>query len=243
MPGQFALLELKATIPIDIPISSFNVGDEFTLQLGHHLRTRTTAGAEVRRSIAKRRRPARSYATPGDRRRRVGVHGAEADRHGRRDDPRMNPPRLEPAACEPGPGPDPAAGVLQFEAASFTVDEFDGAVPTVAVTRTRRLARARSRATFTTSDGTATAGSDYARAERDGVLRRRRRRRRDRADPGHARPARGARRNREHDAVGAGWLRCPRRAHLGGADDPRQPSRDAERSRAVSIRPSTPTAR
>ncbi len=76
------------------------------------------------------------------------------------DDASDEPPRLEPAACEPGPGPDPEAGVLQFEAASFTVDEFGGAVPTVAITRTGGSKGAIT-ATFTTSDGTATAGSDY----------------------------------------------------------------------------------
>ncbi|HEU4688354.1 MAG TPA: Calx-beta domain-containing protein, partial [Vicinamibacterales bacterium] len=68
-------------------------------------------------------------------------------------------PRLEPEVCEAG-SPNPDAGTLQFEASTFTVDEFEGAVQTVAVTRTGGSTGAIS-ATFTTSDGTATAGSDY----------------------------------------------------------------------------------
>ena len=121
--------------------------------------TSTTAGAEGRCSIAKPRRSVRSCATLGDRRRASGSSRAWS-RPTVREDPPADPRRLEPEACEPGPGPDPAAGELQFEAATFTVGELDNAVPQVAVTRTGG-SRGAVTATFTTSDGTATAGTDY----------------------------------------------------------------------------------
>ena len=65
---------------------------------------------------------------------------------------------VEPAACAPGPGPLAAAGTLQFDAASYRIDEFSGAVSTVTVTRTGGSSGAVS-ATFTTSDGTASGGT------------------------------------------------------------------------------------
>jgi uncharacterized delta-60 repeat protein len=66
----------------------------------------------------------------------------------------------EPASCVPGPGPDPASGVLQFNAASYTVDELASAVPTITVTRTGGSSGSVT-ATFATSDGTAVGGTDY----------------------------------------------------------------------------------
>lgn len=65
-----------------------------------------------------------------------------------------------PAACLPGPGPDPAAGTLEFSAASYTTDESPGALPVVTVTRTGGSQGAVS-ARLATSDGTAVAGIDY----------------------------------------------------------------------------------
>jgi uncharacterized delta-60 repeat protein len=68
---------------------------------------------------------------------------------------------VTPAACVPGPGPNAAAGLLQFDAASFTTDESAGAaVPTITVTRTGGSSGAVT-ATFTTSDGTAVRGTHY----------------------------------------------------------------------------------
>jgi uncharacterized delta-60 repeat protein len=67
---------------------------------------------------------------------------------------------VAPAACVPGPGPDPAAGTLQFDAPSYTIDEFAGAAPTITVTRTGG-SRGAVTATFSTSDDTAIAGTDY----------------------------------------------------------------------------------
>jgi uncharacterized delta-60 repeat protein len=66
---------------------------------------------------------------------------------------------VSPAACTPGPGPDPEAGVLQFGAANFTVSEGD-LTPRVRITRTGG-SRGAVTATVTTSDGSAVAGVDY----------------------------------------------------------------------------------
>ena len=66
---------------------------------------------------------------------------------------------VPPAACVPGPGPNPAAGVLQFSAASYTQLE-SNTTPTITVTRTGGSKGAVT-ATFSTSDGTAIGGTDY----------------------------------------------------------------------------------
>lgn len=66
---------------------------------------------------------------------------------------------MSPAPCVPGPGPDPAAGVLQFSAAGYTLAEANS-TPTITVTRTGGSSGAVT-ATFTTSDGSAIAGTDY----------------------------------------------------------------------------------
>ncbi|MGH8237526.1 MAG: Calx-beta domain-containing protein [Steroidobacteraceae bacterium] len=156
--GEFALLELKAPITLNIPISGFNVGDEFTLRADTFADTYNRRGGgslfdcEASSVSAYLRDPQE-------------LSGAEWEFTGleptnRPEDPPADPRRLEPEACEPGPGPDPAAGELQFEAATFTVGELDNAVPQVAVTRTGGSLGAVT-ATFATSDGSATAGTDY----------------------------------------------------------------------------------
>jgi uncharacterized delta-60 repeat protein len=158
--GRFALLELKQTLPIDIPLSLLGDEKTFTLQSSILADTYNRRGGgspnECQASSA-----SAFIRDP------LEIGGVEWEFTGLTpidtpavDDSADEPPRLEPAACEPGPGPDPAAGVLQFEAASFTVDEFGGSIPTVAITRSGGSKGAIT-ATFTTSDGTATAGSDY----------------------------------------------------------------------------------
>jgi uncharacterized delta-60 repeat protein len=67
---------------------------------------------------------------------------------------------VAPAACVPGPGPDAAAGVLEFSTGAFTIDENPGVAPVVEITRTGGSTGAVT-ATFTTRDGTATGGVDY----------------------------------------------------------------------------------
>jgi uncharacterized delta-60 repeat protein len=158
-PGTFGLMELKATIPLDIPISGFNVGDTFTLR------------SEVTADVYNRRGGGSPLDCDGSSasafiRDPLELGGVEWEFTGLQpiatsaEDDFDESSRLDPAVCEAGPSPDPEAGTLQFETSTFTVDEFDGAVPTVTVTRTGGSTGAIS-ATFTTSDGSATAGSDY----------------------------------------------------------------------------------
>jgi uncharacterized delta-60 repeat protein len=66
---------------------------------------------------------------------------------------------VEPAPCQTEPDPDPAAGVLQFSAGSYAISEASP-TPIVIVTRTGGTAGAVT-ATFSTSDGSAVAGTDY----------------------------------------------------------------------------------
>jgi uncharacterized delta-60 repeat protein len=158
-PGTFGLMELKATIPIEIPISTFEIGDVLIL------RSEVTAETYNRRGGGSPLDCDGSSASAFIRD-PLEVGGVEWEFTGLQPgetpaaDDFEESPRLEPEVCEAGPSPDPEAGTLQFEASTFTVDEFEGAVPTVAVTRTGGSTGAIS-ATFTTSDGTATAGSDY----------------------------------------------------------------------------------
>jgi len=66
---------------------------------------------------------------------------------------------LPPAPCVPGPGPNPAAGTLQFSVAEFVTREANYA-PVVQITRSGGSSGAVT-ATFATSDGSAIAGADY----------------------------------------------------------------------------------
>ena len=66
---------------------------------------------------------------------------------------------VAPAACVPGPGPVPGAGLLQFGTANFTLAEAN-TTPTITVTRTGGSVGAVT-ATFTTSNGSAISGTDY----------------------------------------------------------------------------------
>ena len=72
---------------------------------------------------------------------------------------------IAPAACVPGPGPDPAAGVIQFSAATYSVSESVDALPTVEVTRSGG-SRGAVTATFSTSDGSARSDTDYTAVNR-----------------------------------------------------------------------------
>jgi uncharacterized delta-60 repeat protein len=66
---------------------------------------------------------------------------------------------LAPQSCGLGPGPLPEAGTIQFDAAGFT--QLEGSrSPSIVITRTGGTAGAVT-ATLTSSNGTATAGTDY----------------------------------------------------------------------------------
>ena len=87
----------------------------------------TTAAAAARQAIARPRRRLRLPARPArDRWHHDQLHGPAADRPTRL----LQPPVAgagRARGCVPGPGPDPAAGTLQFSAASYAIGEFAGA--------------------------------------------------------------------------------------------------------------------
>jgi uncharacterized delta-60 repeat protein len=153
-----ALLQLKAPLKVTVDLSSVAVGEEFTLA------SVLTLKAQDRRS-----RPL-TFELPTSvqvfLRDPLGIGGTTIDFTGLtptnrpRVLPRAVAPPAAPAPCLPGPGPDPAAGVIQFSASAFSVSEATGIAPGIRVTRTGG-SRGAVTARFSTSDGTAVAGSDY----------------------------------------------------------------------------------
>ena len=168
-PGTQALLLLKMPLTLNVDLSSVNVGEEFTLRADTYAETHNRRGGPAPFFDDCLGSAASAFLKdPSD----IGgttftMTGLEATNR-----PLSAPPEqvlVAPAACVPGPGPNAAAGVLQFSAASYSVSEFAGAPSTVTVTRTGGSSGAVT-ATFTTSDGTgiptvtsspAIAGADY----------------------------------------------------------------------------------
>jgi len=150
-PGRRALLTLKRPLTVNVDLSSVAVGEEFTV------RTDTYASALNRRAITKDDCLATSvnvYLQDPS-----GISGTTVTTSGLEptNRPQPAPPvgaLLPPAACVPGPGPNAEAGVLQFDAASYSVGEFAGAPSRITVTRTGG-SRGAVTATFRTSDGAA----------------------------------------------------------------------------------------
>ena len=169
-PGTQAVLLLKIPLTHNVDLSSVNVGEEFTLRADTYAETNNRRGGPAPFFDDCLGSAASAFLKdPSD----IGgttftMTGLEATNR-----PLSAPPEqvlVVPAACVPGPGPNAAAGVLQFSAASYSVSEFAGAPSTVTVTRTGGSSGAVT-ATFTTSDGTgiptvtsspAIAGVDYA---------------------------------------------------------------------------------
>ena len=149
-------LGLREPIPFTIDLSSVAIGEEFTL------RSEIFAAAQNRRGggssgdceesgvQAYVRDPLEMGGTT------LEFTGLEPTNRPLLTVPAVVPE--DPAACTPGPEP---AGTIQFSAASFTVGENTGAIPTVKVTRTGGT-RGAITATFTSRDGSAVAGSDYS---------------------------------------------------------------------------------
>ena len=156
--GVQAALDLKAPRTYAIDLSSIAVGEKFTLKTFAFAKALNRRGGgaagdcEASAALAYLRDPLEIGGTT------VSFTGLQPTA-----DPLLQPPAevpVAPAACVPGPGPDPAAGTLQFSAASYAIGEFAGATPTVRVTRSGG-SRGAVTATFTTSDGSAVAGADY----------------------------------------------------------------------------------
>ena len=156
--GTGAVLKLKVPLTFNVDISSIGIGEEFTLEAV------ARADASNRRGGGSRDDCQASSAS-AFLRDPLEIGGATLTFTGLEPTNRpLAAPRapvlVAPASCVPGPGPVAAAGVLQFDAASYRAEEFAGATPTITVTRTGGSTGAVT-ATFTTSDGTAVGGTDY----------------------------------------------------------------------------------
>ncbi len=156
-------LELIGTLTYTVDLSTVDIGEEFTL-----LSTATATGVNRRGG---------GFVTDGQAsgvfaylRDPISMNGTTVTFTGLEPTNRpeaVPPPEVPvaPAACVPGPGPDPAAGVIQLSAATYSVSESVNAVSTVQVTRSGG-SRGAVTATFSTSDGSALSGTDYTAVNR-----------------------------------------------------------------------------
>lgn len=159
-PKSFARRGLRDAMPYNVDLSEVETGHQFTVQVVTHAATYNRAAVVVSRVGSEGRSAVNAFlrdpATLGGT--NVTTTGLTAI-----DTilPLQVPPDapVTPAPCVPEPPPDPAAGVLQFSQASFTIAEAD-ATPIVAITRTGGSTGAVT-ATITSTDGSAVAGIDY----------------------------------------------------------------------------------
>ena len=156
---DFAIMNFKGPRTYVVDLSGVAVNEEFTL---NSLVLAEATNRQGNKSIGAREFPSAAAAFLRD---PLSIGGTTLAFSGL--EPIANPvleapadSPVEPAPCVPGPGPDPEAGVIQFSAASYTIEELGSAVQPVRITRTGGSKGAVT-ATFTTSDGTATAGTNY----------------------------------------------------------------------------------
>ena len=161
LPGVTGLVvSLKQPRTYSVDLSQVAVGQEFTLNSAVLAEATNRQG---NKSTGLREFPSAASAFLRD---PIGIGGTTLAFSGL--DPIANPVTVappevpvQPAACVPGPAPDPQAGVIQFSAANYSIEELGGASQPVLVTRTGG-SRGAVTATFTTSNGTAIAGTDYS---------------------------------------------------------------------------------
>ncbi len=157
--GTQGFLTLARPIPIRVDISSIDVGAEFTIH------SSIIAAATNRRGGGFGADCQASYVA-AFLRDPASIEGTTIEFEGLTptNDPLplegLQPRPDDPVECTAATNPLAEAGVLQFEAANFVVDESPNAVPVIAITRTGG-ATGRISAKFATSDGTATGGDDY----------------------------------------------------------------------------------
>ena len=161
-PSALVTMELNHPVLREyfIDLSSVEVGQAFTVQSSGATRAYNLAASAVNNRGPEFETSARAYlrdprSPQGMTLFAVGLEPVETTF------PIVLPPEVpeEPKPCVPGPGPDPAAGTIQFDASSYIQLE-SGIAPTVTVTRTGG-SRGAVTATLSTSDGTAIAGTDY----------------------------------------------------------------------------------
>lgn len=153
------LMDFKGPRTYTVDLSGIAVGEEFTLN--------STVLAEATNRQGDKSRGVREFpsAAAAFLRDPLSINGTTLAFSGLEpiDDPVLEAPAdtpVEPAPCVPGPGPDPAAGVIQFSAANYAIEELSTAAQPVKITRTGG-SRGAVTATFSTSDGTAIAGINY----------------------------------------------------------------------------------
>ncbi|HEY6544886.1 MAG TPA: Calx-beta domain-containing protein [Dokdonella sp.] len=159
-PNGHARIDLHAPRPYDVDLSTVQTGHRFTVRVAARASTYNRSAVSVGGIGSEAGSAASAYlrdpATFGGT--EVTTAGLTAiDTPLPIVEPDDSP--VTPAPCVPGPAPDPAAGLLQFSQAEFTIAEAD-ATPVVAITRTGGSTGAVT-ATVTSSDGTAIAGTDY----------------------------------------------------------------------------------
>jgi uncharacterized delta-60 repeat protein len=154
-PGTRAHVSLREPRTYSIDLSSIDVGDEFTVHssiITFALNRR--GGGSVQDCQASN---VAAYLRDPQ-----AIEGTTIEYSGLEPTNRpLSLPQVvsaEPVNCSAGPNPD--AGLLQFEASSFVADEYAGASPVVIVTRSGG-STGRVSVNISTSDGTAVAGSDY----------------------------------------------------------------------------------
>jgi len=155
LPEAIVSMRLREPHTYTVDLSSLEVGETFTLQVFAMVTAydRAVSGSEFATgSRALLRDP-------------LSIEGTTLTYHGLEPVATTTPVvvpvdgPVEPAPCVPGPGPNPAAGTIQFSAANYTQLE-SSASPAITVTRTGGTAGAVT-ATLATSNGTAAAGVDY----------------------------------------------------------------------------------
>lgn len=157
--GTRATLRLARPIAVPVDLSQIDVGEEFTvhslLSTEAYNRRGGRAAGDCQASYvgAYLRDPAEIGGTT------IEFEGLEPTNNPLPLE-QLPPQPSEPVECTAATNPLAEAGVLQFEEASFAVDESPSAVRKVAITRTGG-ATGKVSASFTTSDGSATSGDDY----------------------------------------------------------------------------------
>jgi uncharacterized delta-60 repeat protein len=159
--GREGCLELKGggTLTHTVDLSSVAVGEEFTLRTVAEALTENRRGGgaiddhQASGVVVYLRDP-------------LGMGGATVTFVGLEpsNQPDAAPPvpaPVVPASCVPGPAPDPAAGMLHFSAASYTIGESAAALQTITVARSGGSRGAVTANFATTGGGTAVAGADY----------------------------------------------------------------------------------
>jgi hypothetical protein len=159
-----SLVTMKLSHPIfheySVDLSSVEVGQAFTLHFFAIAKAYNRAASAINGRGPEFETSAQAYLRDPRRPQGMNVSFAGLDPI-ETQVPVVLPPivPVAPEPCVPGPAPDPAAGTIQFDSAAYTQSESNVA-PAIIVTRTGGSSGAVT-ATFSTSDGSAIAGTDY----------------------------------------------------------------------------------